>query len=200
MFSLKALALVLTVASLTQAHSVEKRQTTVTYAKTWGDVGASVVSAVVSIALVSVVWFTLAPIFGLTASGQRRVVTTETDFPAYDSSYEEYDPYYYNYYNQGRSLQESFSHRMGSLVKSLDIVDMAFNYMDIEDETCRMKTVCQAENYAVNHPVAKLAINTINSSFRGLEKYQHAIIAGQNGEDCSLLYDQCPFSYFGLKY
>merc|ERR1739844_636505 len=86
------------------------------------------------------------------------------------------------------------------ILNSIDIVDMAFNYMDIEDQTCRMKTVCQAESYAVKHPVAKLAINTINSSFKGLEKYQHAIIAGQNGEDCNLLYDQCPFSYFGLKY
>ena len=48
-----------------------------------------------------------------------------------------------------------------SILPSLDIVDMAFNYMDIEDETCRMKTICQAESYAVNHPVAKLAINTL---------------------------------------
>ena len=48
-----------------------------------------------------------------------------------------------------------------SPLPSLDIVDMAFNYMDIEDETCRMKTICQAESYAVNHPVAKLAINTL---------------------------------------
>ena len=44
---------------------------------------------------------------------------------------------------------------------SIDLLDMAFNYMDIEDETCRMKTICQAENYAVNHPVARLAINTL---------------------------------------
>merc|ERR1711879_403684 len=82
----------------------------------------------------------------------------------------------------------------------IDLLDMAFNYMDIEDETCRMKTICQAENYAANHPVARLAINTLNSSLRGLEKYQHAVVAGQNGEDCSLLYDQCPFTYFGLEY
>ena len=39
------------------------------YAKTWGDVGASVVSAVVSFALISAVWFTVAPIFGLSFSG-----------------------------------------------------------------------------------------------------------------------------------
>ena len=44
---------------------------------------------------------------------------------------------------------------------SIDLLDMAFNYMDIEDETCRMKTICQAESYAVQHPVARLAINTL---------------------------------------
>jgi len=197
MFSLQALTLLVTAASLAQAHSLDKRETTVTYAETWGEVGASVLSAVVSIALVTAVWFSVAPVFGLTSAGHRRQYEAESDY--YSGYTEPYDQYYYNYY-QGRSLQDSFQHRMGRLVKSLDIVDMAFNYMDIEDETCRMKTICQAESYAVNHPVAKLAINTLNSSFKGLEKYQHAVIAGQNGEDCSLLYSQCPVNYFGLEY
>ena len=44
---------------------------------------------------------------------------------------------------------------------SIDLVDTAFNYMDIEDEECRLKTVCEMERYAVNHPLAKLAINTV---------------------------------------
>jgi len=197
MFSLKSLALLLLVSSLAQAHSLKKRETTVTYAKSWGEVGTSLVSAVVSICLVTVVWLTVAPLFGLTSSGHRREYEEDVDY--YSGYADQYDPYYYNYY-QGRSLQDSFQSRMGSLVKSIDLVDMAFNYMDIEDETCRMKTICQAENYAVNHPVARLAINTINSSFRGLAKYQHAVNAGQNGEDCELLYDQCPGSYFGLEF
>ena len=53
------------------------------------------------------------------------------------------------------------SHSLDFPLLSIDLVDMAFNYMDIEDETCRMKTICQAENYAVQHPVARLAINTL---------------------------------------
>jgi len=69
--------------------------------------------------------------------------------------------------------------------------------MDIEDETCRLKTICEVESYAINHPLAKLAINTINKSLSGLERYQDAIDAGMNGQDCALIYDQCPFSYFG---
>ena len=44
---------------------------------------------------------------------------------------------------------------------SIDLVDTAFNYMDIEEESCRLKTVCEMEAYAVAHPLAKLAINTI---------------------------------------
>jgi len=111
MFSLKALALVLTVASLGEAHSLEKRETTVTYAKSWGEVGTSVVSAVVSIALVTLVWFAVAPIFGLTTSGDRREFEEDVDY--YSGYSDQYDPYYYNYY-QGRSFQS----RMGSLVKS----------------------------------------------------------------------------------
>ena len=47
------------------------------------------------------------------------------------------------------------------LFPSIDLVDTAFNYMDIEDETCRLKTICEVESYAINHPLAKLAINTI---------------------------------------
>merc|ERR1711971_783936 len=45
----------------------------------------------------------------------------------------------------------------------------------------------------------RLAINTINSSLRGLERYQTAIQAGINGEDCALIYDQCRVSYVGYR-
>ena len=86
--------------------------------------------------------------------------------------------------------------------------------MDIEEEVCRLKTVCEMESYAVNHPLARLAINTIkydlirifvninldifsSSSLKGLERYQDAVDAGIEGQDCALLYDQCPYSYFG---
>ena len=36
-----------------------------------------------------------------------------------------------------------------------------------------------------------------SSSLKGLEKYQDAVNAGMEGQDCALIYDQCPFSYFG---
>jgi len=70
--------------------------------------------------------------------------------------------------------------------------------MDVEDEICRMKTVCEMESYAANNPIARLAINTVNSNLRGLEKYSEAVQAGLDRQDCALLYDQCQTSHFGF--
>jgi len=94
-----------------------------------------------------------------------------------------------------RSYKDIFWLR--NMYNSLDIVETGFRYMDIEDESCRLKTICELESYAVSHPLASLAINTINSNLRGLDRYQTAIQAGINGEDCALIYDQCRVSYVG---
>jgi len=216
MFSLKALAVVLTVASLAEAHSSpQKRETTVTFEGTYEDVRQLVINIVLAFTLATILVVVVAPIFGYKFD---LIVSSLNDLGAEESalsSPEVVDPSYgaYAAYSEpqpptgqgyrmipGGSTLASLSALGARVLDSIDLLDMAFNYMDIEDETCRMKTICQAENYAVNHPVARLAINTLNSSLRGLEKYQHAVVAGQNGEDCSLLYDQCPFTYFGLEY
>merc|ERR1712193_507714 len=182
MFSLEALALVLTVASLGEAHSLKKRETTVSdfIARQAPQLSRTITGIDLSTVLVIVFAFILLDILGTAllvllsgGAGKRS--------------------------NQGGLFSwslPSFSGLYNNVSEMYNSIDL----VDIEDETCRMKTICQAENYAVNHPVARLAINTINSSFRGLEKYQHAVTAGQNGEDCRLLYDQCPGSYFGLEF
>merc|ERR1711892_838639 len=90
----------------------------------------------------------------------------------------------------GRSIQGYFSDwelpNFGGLVSnvynSIDIVDTTFTYM---------------ESYAAHNPIARLAINTVNSNLRGLEKYSEAVEAGLARQDCALLYDQCETSYFG---
>merc|ERR1711992_277668 len=99
----------------------------------------------------------------------------------------------------GRRSHEDISWLSGvrNIHNGLDIVETGFRYMDIEDESCRLKTICELESYAVSHPLASLAINTINSNLRGLDRYQTAIQAGINGEDCALIYDQCRVSYVG---
>lgn len=80
----------------------------------------------------------------------------------------------------------------GNVYNSLDVVEAALTYMSVEEEACRFKAVCLAERAAVNNPFGALAINTINSHLSGLSKYGPAVEAGLNGEDCELLYDQCP--------
>jgi len=213
MFSLKSLALLLLVSSLAQAHSLKKRETTVTFEGTYEDVRQLVINIVLAFTLATILVVVIAPIFGYKFD---LIVSTLNDLDASNKALtdpEVVDPTYGGYsgyteagpqpgqgYRMMPGVGSSLSSLGARILSSIDLVDMAFNYMDIEDETCRMKTICQAENYAVNHPVARLAINTINSSFRGLAKYQHAVNAGQNGEDCELLYDQCPGSYFGLEF
>jgi len=106
----------------------------------------------------------------------------------------------------GRSRQGYFSDwelpNVGGLVStvynSIDIVDTTFNYMDISSEHCRLKTVCEMESMAANNPIAMLAITTVNSNLRGLEKYSEAVEAGLARQDCALLYDQCSTSYLGF--
>jgi len=82
-----------------------------------------------------------------------------------------------------------------SLVSSIDLVDAGLNFAGVEEQACRLRTICEVEQAAANNPFARLAINTINSNLSGLSKYQSAVDAGLGGQDCSLLYSQCPLSY-----
>lgn len=75
----------------------------------------AVTQAVVSLALVTVIWFTLAPVFGLTVLGERR--SSASDYSSYYSNYyanpghydysEASTGYQYEspYYAEGRSLE-----------------------------------------------------------------------------------------------
>ena len=48
-----------------------------------------------------------------------------------------------------------------SLLFRIDIVDMALTYMAVEEEECKFKAICMAEQAAINNPIARLAINTL---------------------------------------
>jgi len=80
-------------------------------------------------------------------------------------------------------------------ILSIDIVEAGLNFAGVEEQACRLRTICEVEQAAANNPFARLAINTINSNLSGLSKYQSAVDAGLAGQDCSLLYSQCPLSY-----
>jgi len=83
----------------------------------------------------------------------------------------------------------------GRIYNSIDIVEAGLNFAGVEEQACRLRTICEVEQAAANNPFAKFAINTINSNLSGLSKYQSAVDAGLAGQDCSLLYSQCPLSY-----
>jgi len=173
----------LALVSVAAAHSVEKRQTTVNdwtsylverfftraASRTVAGITLESVAGVVLILIALDLIFTFLLVGG-TAIGKR--------------SYED------NSWSSWFGLSR-MSGVMRNMYNSLDIVETGFNYMEIEDESCRMKTICELEAYAVSHPLASLAINTINSSLRGLERYQTAIEAGMAEADCALLYPQC---------
>lgn len=62
----------------------------------------AVTQAVVSLALVTVIWFTLAPVFGLTVLGERR--SSSSDYSSYYSNYYA-NPGYYDYSDAGTGYQ-----------------------------------------------------------------------------------------------
>jgi len=202
-------------------HSVQKRQTTVSFEGTYEDFRELAIRITLAFTVAGILVVVVAPLFGykidlivsqlnnLSSSDEAPLAETDPSVGA-DPTYGGYEASAGTGYGTGyggyasppatgyaagaaRKLASGWS----SILSSIDLVDTAFNYMDIEDETCRLKTICEVESYAINHPLAKLAINTINKSLSGLERYQDAIDAGMNGQDCALIYDQCPFSYFG---
>lgn len=162
-----------------QSHSIEKRQTTVSdllprlnsVSRTLDGISLTTVGAVVlGLILLDLVGTV---IFAAAFSGRSR--------QGYFSDWE----------------LPNFGGLVSNVYNSIDIVDTTFNYMDIESDHCRLKTICEMESYAANNPIARLAINTVNSNLKGLEKYSEAVEAGLARQDCALVYDQCQTSYFG---
>ena len=85
---------------------------------------SSSVRAVVSLGLVTVIWFTLAPIFGLTVFGTRRSSTDYYNYYPYTSGaggYYDYSDSGYQYespyYAQGRSLNLGEENGVGALAR-----------------------------------------------------------------------------------
>jgi len=187
------------VSSAPGAHSVEKRQTTVTFTSKYEDIRELVINIVVAFTFSTLAVVVLAPLFGYKLD---LLVSTFNDIaPAADESVTSpviEGSAYGAYPTGGRNLQGQAWTDLGvRLISSINILDATFNYMDIDSDMCQLKTVCEMESYAANNPITRLAINTVNSNLRGLEKYSEAVEAGLSGQDCSLLYDQCGTSYFG---
>merc|ERR1711992_353579 len=144
MFSLKSLALLLLVSSLAQAHSLEKRETTVTLEGTYEDVRQLVINIVLAFTLATILVVVVAPIFGYKFD---LIVSSLDDLGAGDAaltSPEAVDPSYggYSGYSEGQagtgqgyrmmpsgSSLASLSALGARVLNSIDLLDMAFNYM-----------------------------------------------------------------------
>jgi len=103
----------------TQHHTSHDTVVTIilAFANSWNDVINSVTNAAVTLLLVTVVWITLAPLFGVTARGGiKRKAGQQSEYNHYYSG--DYDDnYYQSYYNQGRSLvEEGIVKRMGKVL------------------------------------------------------------------------------------
>jgi len=167
------------------------------------DIRELVINIVVAFTFATLAVVVFAPLFGykldLLVSTFNDIVPAADETvaaPVIDGS--DYSPYPSASGSYARSLGgPSWSALGARVISSIDLVDTTFNYMDIDGDHCRLKTVCEMESYAANNPIARLAINTVNSNLRGLEKYSDAVEAGLAGHDCALLYDQCENSYFG---
>jgi len=170
------------------------------------DIRELVINIVVAFTFATLAVVVLAPLFGYKLD---LLVSTFNDLspppadeaaatPTTGGGYSAYPP---PSYATARSLQGNSWSALGvtaRVISSIDIVDTTFNYMDISSEHCRLKTVCEMESMAANNPIAMLAITTVNSNLRGLEKYSEAVEAGLARQDCALLYDQCSTSYLGF--
>jgi len=186
------------------SHSVEKRQaTTVTFTSKYEDIRELVLNIVVAFTFATLAVVVIAPLFGykldLLVSTFNDIAPPEDEgVPAPAVEGAGYGGFTSNSFSARHMHSPSWTDLSSKILSSIDIVDTTFNYMDVEDEICRMKTVCEMESYAANNPIARLAINTVNSNLRGLEKYSEAVQAGLERQDCALLYDQCQTSHFGF--
>jgi len=180
--------------SPTGQHSIEKRQTTVTFNGKYEDIHQLITNLVVAFTFATAVVVVALPLFGYKLS----LVTSalESTSPTEEDSVRS-DPTGGAFTNYGAPpAYEGYARSLASsLVSSIDLVDAGLNFAGVEEQACRLRTICEVEQAAANNPFARLAINTINSNLSGLSKYQSAVEAGLGGQDCSLLYSQCPLSY-----
>merc|ERR1712062_144175 len=141
MLSLKALAVVPTVASLVEAHSLQKRETTVTFEGTYEDVRQLVINIVLAFTLATILVVVVAPIFGYKFD---LIVSSLDDLGADEAaltSPEAVDPSYGGYagYSEGQagtgqgyrmlpggSSLASLSALGARVLNSIDLLDMAF--------------------------------------------------------------------------
>jgi len=87
-------------------------------------------------------------------------------------------------FNEGWSFEEEM---LRNVIDSIDPVNKSFSFMEIDEEVCRNKAVCEVSSI----PWIATFVRYMSPTVRGLEKYKEAVDAGEALEDCSLLFAEC---------
>ncbi|XP_039297846.1 uncharacterized protein LOC111055197 isoform X2 [Nilaparvata lugens] len=102
------------------------------------------------------------------------------------SAYSTYNPDYNSFeIYRGKSNSPSI---FDSLYKRIDVMDMSFRMFGIEDDICRKKFVCLADNEAKGNRIFEYALQLLGSN---LAKYRDFDPRSPERRDCRQLYPQC---------
>ncbi|XP_042886555.1 uncharacterized protein LOC122262586 isoform X1 [Penaeus japonicus] len=112
------------------------------------------------------------------------------DYPDY-SGYSSYSSYSTD--GSYRSLGHGKSF-LGRILNSIDLMDVTFGVMDVEDDSCRRRAVCELQRAASRMPFLGSFLENISPSINGMAKYKEAQQSGSALEDCKLLFE-CPYSF-----
>ncbi|XP_042886557.1 uncharacterized protein LOC122262586 isoform X2 [Penaeus japonicus] len=80
------------------------------------------------------------------------------------------------------------------VLNSIDLMDVTFGVMDVEDDSCRRRAVCELQRAASRMPFLGSFLENISPSINGMAKYKEAQQSGSALEDCKLLFE-CPYSF-----
>ncbi|XP_042886560.1 uncharacterized protein LOC122262586 isoform X5 [Penaeus japonicus] len=93
-----------------------------------------------------------------------------------------------------RALSGGVTGFLGRVLNSIDLMDVTFGVMDVEDDSCRRRAVCELQRAASRMPFLGSFLENISPSINGMAKYKEAQQSGSALEDCKLLFE-CPYSF-----
>ncbi|XP_047490787.1 uncharacterized protein LOC125040280 [Penaeus chinensis] len=85
---------------------------------------------------------------------------------------------------------------LGNVLSSIDLMDVAFNMMDVKGVECRKRAVCEFQKTASGIPAFGRMVENASSFVSGMEKYRDALDSGAALEDCNAIY-KCIYSSAG---
>ncbi|XP_027237982.2 uncharacterized protein [Penaeus vannamei] len=77
---------------------------------------------------------------------------------------------------------------VGNALSGIDLMDIAFDMMDLEDVECRERAVCEFQKTASGIPILGGMVESASSLISGFEKYREAQASGAALGDCNALY------------